>query len=314
MTPAVVSVIIVSYNCKDILMETATSLLDSGFDNYEMIIVENGDDGGAEHAAGIFPSIKVVMNDRNIGFAAANNKGARLASGDYILLLNPDTIVLPNTIKPMIDFMKSKGGCGICGPKILNSAGLHTTNPCPALSPSKMLSDLFLRRLLRLVKPDSKSEKSCRADFVHGSCMLIKRDVYEALGGLDESLFMYCEEFEFCTRALREGWETWYVSDAEVIHLGEGASDESLRWAIPLRWHSALSVYGRYRSTGWVLALRFTAMLNLLADFAGVVAASFAGKLRGSFSERMRGMCIALLTLLLPVEIGAKFIPVPDKR
>ena len=177
-----------------------------------------------------------------------------------------------------------------------------------------MISDLLLKRLLRLRKEAAKAEESCRSDFVHGSCMLIRRAVYDSLGGLDERLFMYCEEFEFSNRASAAGWETWYVSDAEVIHLGEGASDESLRWAIPLRWHSALAVYGRYRSTGWVLTLRVAAILNLIVDFVSTVVSSVTGKLRGSFSKRMEGLGRALLTLLLPVAVGAKFIPNPQQN
>lgn len=307
------SIIIVSYNCKELLIKTIESIIDKGLTNYEIIIIENGSDGGAKAVSEKYSQVKIGINENNAGFAAANNTGFNISIGEYILLLNPDTVVLPNTVDPMIQFMEANKTCGICGPKILNVDRKHTTNPCYEINPVELISSLFLKRLLRIDRSQQKPQKSCKAAYVHGSCMLIRREVYEVLGGLDETLFMYCEEFEFSNRARIYGWETWYVSDAEVIHFGEGASESGLRWAIPLRWHSALKVYGRYKNRLWMASLRFAGLLNLTVDFIAAISRYLISKEHGNLSERLKGLFTAVLVLLLPVEIGIRIIPIPNR-
>lgn len=305
------SIIIVSYNCKELLSKTIESIYTNSTIDYETIVVENGTDGGALSASLISSKIIVIVNKYNSGFAAANNEGFKKSTGKYILLLNPDTIILPNTILPLLAYMEENKKCGICGPKILNKDGLHTTNPCEALQPQKLFRDIFFNRLFKLSNDQLKPEQSSECAYVHGSCMLIRREVYEALGGLDESLFMYCEEFEISSRAREAGWKTCYVSDADVIHLGEGASSEALEWVLPLRWHSAIKVYSRYRNFLWMIYLRFAGLLNICVDLLSVI--SKVGHNRHKFKNQIRAFLTTLMVILLPSKTAYKFIPIPKK-
>jgi len=175
----------------------------------------------------------VMPQSRNGGFAFGNNASIRnaltsTAPVDYILLLNPDTVVKPGAVKALIDFMNAHPSVGIAGSQLENSDGSLEYSAHAFPSPLGELDSAarlgLLSRFLRRDKshsPKLNSAHSC--DWVSGASMIIRRKVIEDIGLMDEGYFLYFEEVDFCLRAQQAGWQCWYIPDSRVMHL-EGAS------------------------------------------------------------------------------------------
>ena len=190
---------------------------------------------------------RVVPAERNGGFAFGNNVGIRMAMSDptppdYVMLLNPDTVVRPGAIKALVEFMDAHPQVGIAGSLLGNSEG---GVDCSAHRMHSPLSELdggarlgVLSRLLRwyVVSEVPRSEAHA-CDWVSGASMIIRRRVIEDIGLMDERFFLYFEEVDYCWRAKKAGWEIWYVPQARVLHL-EGAS-------------TGISTGSRRRATYW---------------------------------------------------------------
>lgn len=166
--------------------------------------------------------------DRNGGFAFGNNAAIRIAlesaqPPDHILLLNPDTIVCPQALEPMLDFMSAHPTVGIVGSRLENPDGSPQNSSFRFPS---LLNELdfswrfgFLSKLLsRWALTPPLSESACQTDWVSGACLMVRREVFEAVGLLDENYFMYFEEVDFCQQAQKAGWSCWYVPQSRVIH------------------------------------------------------------------------------------------------
>lgn len=200
-----------------------------------------------------FPAVKLIANKDNKLFAIANNQGAEIASGDYLLLLNSDTLVYGDNLQRMIDFLDRQQEDVICiGPKILNkdkslqSCGM----PRSGSLTQHFLSSFCLDKLVPLhrIIPElyRKPDRMHITGWVSGCCMIIPRKKYQEVGGLNEKLVFYGEEPEFGWRTHRLGYKTIYYSDAEIIHLG-GASttpknkiDEDTFFKLDMQRYSSL--------------------------------------------------------------------------
>lgn len=219
------SIIIISFDTKELLRECLTSVLNQtkGVE-FEVIVVDNGSsDTSVEMVKKEFPQIKLIKNKENLGFAKANNQALRQSHGEYVLLLNSDTKIVNNALVKLVNFAESKKDLGIAGPRLLNlndtpqpSAAPFYTLPVTAIS--LFSGDKFLRQ---------SPSKSTPVDWVSGACFLIKREVIEKIGLLDERFFMYAEEMEFCYRAKKAGYQVYFYPQAEVIHLIQGGSSAS---------------------------------------------------------------------------------------
>jgi O-antigen biosynthesis protein len=223
------SVIIVNYNVRDYLGNALRSVSEAlrGIDG-EVIVVDNAsDDGSVEMVRSDHPSVKVISNAKNLGFAAANNLALREARGRYLLLLNPDTVVQEDTFQAIIRFLDGHPRAGIAGCRILNPDGTlqpacRRSFPTPWVAFTKIsgLSALYPRSRafgrynLGYLDPEASHE----VDAVSGSFMAVRREAYEQAGGLDEEYFMYGEDLDWCYKIKQAGWEVWYVADTRIIH------------------------------------------------------------------------------------------------
>lgn len=175
----------------------------------------------------------VVPLDRNGGFAYGNNEGIRLALAaagrvDYVLLLNPDTVVHPGAIKALVAFMDGNLEVGIAGSRLENATGAVDCSAHRAPSPLGELDGsarlgLVSRLLQRYVVSPPIRKEAHECDWVSGASMIIRRHVLEEIGPMDEGYFLYFEEVDFCCRTRAAGWSVWYVPDSRVMHL-EGAA------------------------------------------------------------------------------------------
>lgn len=230
-----ISVIIISYNVKEFLHQSLLSLQKtlSGFKS-EIIVVDNASvDGSKRIIKKEFPDIQLIENDDNVGFARACNQGLEIAEGKYLLLLNPDTLLQEDTVPKMIKFFEDHPEAGAAGCKILNADGTlqkacRRSFPTPSVAIPKMLglsrlfpqNKLFAKYNLTYKDPDKLTE----VDAVSGSFLMLRKEVYDQIGGLDEDYFMYGEDLDFCYRIKEAGWKIYYVPDTQIVHYkGESA-------------------------------------------------------------------------------------------
>lgn len=223
------SIIIVNYNVKEFLQNLLHSIEKASSNlTKEIIIVDNSsDDGSVEFIKEKFPQIKLVANQANLGFGKANNIALKEAKGNFILLINPDAIVAEDTFDKMIEFFNQKPEAGLVGCKILNLDGTlqlscRRSFPGPWTSFTKVTglsslfpnSKLFARYNLTYLDENLTYE----VDAISGSFMMMKREVYEKVGGFDEQFFMYGEDLDLCYRIQKAGFKVYYYSDTQIIH------------------------------------------------------------------------------------------------
>ena len=234
------SIIIVNYNVKEFLQNLLHSI-DKALQNLssEIIVVDNAsDDGSVEWIKSKFPSVKLIENKTNLGFGKANNQALKIAEGKYLLLINPDAIVSEDTFTKMIDFLEGQKDAGLAGCKILNPDGslqlaCRRSFPGPWTSFCKVTglsnffpnSKMFARYNLTYLNENQTYE----VDAISGSFMMLKRVVYEKLGGFDEQFFMYGEDLDLCYRVQKAGYKVFYVHTTQVIHYkGESTKRSSM--------------------------------------------------------------------------------------
>lgn len=223
------SIIIVNYNVKEFLQNLLHSISKSSDKiNREIIIVDNAsNDGSVEFISEKFPEFNIIANNKNLGFSKANNIGMKQATGKYILLINPDTLVSEDTFEKMIRFFEENPIVGLAGCKILNPDGTLQlacrrsfpgpwTSFCKVAGLSNLFpeSRIFARYNLTYLDPCQTYE----VDAISGSFMMFRKDVYEKIGGLDEKFFMYGEDLDFCYRAQKSGYKVFYVHSTQIIH------------------------------------------------------------------------------------------------
>ncbi|KPL00440.1 MAG: hypothetical protein AMJ91_04795 [candidate division Zixibacteria bacterium SM23_73_3] len=223
------SIIIVNYNVKEFLRRCLNSIFDFHKDlNFEVMVIDNNsEDQSANMVRRKFPQVKLYENKRNEGFSAACNQGIRETKGRYVLLLNPDTEFTPGGISKMVEFMDANPQVGICGPRMIDSQGkIHfSCRSFPSYltaisSGQSILNRLFPHNPLSrkyLLKDQDQNQKR-EVDWISGSCLLTKREVFERIGLLDEIFFMYVEDVDFCYRAKKAGFSVYYFPNVEIVH------------------------------------------------------------------------------------------------
>lgn len=227
------SVIIVSFNTQNVLDECIASIKKSNTKTlYEIIVIDNAShDGSVEMLEQKYPEVKIIKNKENRLFAIANNQGAKVARGEYLLLLNSDTLVYEGNLDRMVKYMDELDKKIICiGPKILNldkslqAQGMYGfylwDSFCFHFKLGKLLPSFIGRWVLPPATYSWNSNIPHEVGWVTGCAMLIRRKEYLEIGGLNEQLEFYGEEPEFSYRAKRNGYLTYYYPDAEIIHLG----------------------------------------------------------------------------------------------
>ena len=223
-----ISIIIVSWNVCELLKKCIESIYKHTRGvTFEIFVIDNGSaDNSASMVKKKFPEVKLTINQKNKGFAAANNQGIKQSSGNYILLLNPDTELKEDSLTKIKEFMKQNDGCGIAGCHLLNSDGSHqdSVRRFPGFLDQALIL-LKLRHILPNLTPlrrylcaDFDYSREQKVDQIMGAFFMIKREVIDKIGLLDEKFFIWFEEVDFCKRAQKAGWQVAYTPVTSVIH------------------------------------------------------------------------------------------------
>lgn len=239
---ASVWIVIVNYRTADLAADCLRSIARQidGLPGLHTIVADNASgDGSVEKLTGIIDRERwhgwasVLPLDRNGGFAFGNNAGIRevLRSAchvDYVMLLNPDTIVRGEAIHALVDFMDAHQRVGIAGSRLENGEGSAECSAHNAFSPLGELESgarlgILSRALHRYAVSPPMRETAHECDWVSGASLIVRREVFEQIGLLDEGYFLYFEEADLCLRARKAGWKIWFVPESRIIHL-EGAS------------------------------------------------------------------------------------------
>ncbi len=232
-----VSVVIVSYNTRDVLRRCLTTLDDEARQvPLETLIVDNGSrDGSVEMVAREFPHVRLIQAGKNLGFAAANNVLFRFGQGKYLVLLNSDAFLLPGSLRRALDRMEAEPNTGLGGGRLIGEDG--SWQPSARLFPSVFNDFLSLTGLAHRFRKSRFFGRADRTwadplqetdtDWVPGAFSIVRSSVLDEIGGFDESFFLYYEEVDLCRRIRAAGYAVRYWPDVVVVHLG-GESSKSM--------------------------------------------------------------------------------------
>lgn len=221
------SIIIVNWNTRDLLIQCLQSLDDTAESEFDVWIVDNGSsDGSVAAVREQFPHVHLIANSENVGFVRANNQVLARCQGRYVLLLNSDTEALPNSVDETVEFMETHPNAGILGVRLLNPD--RTFQASYTVFPTLWREFLILSGLGRwLIRPSFPSYgpqvevgPQKIVGYMEGAYLMARREAVKQVGGLDERIFMYAEEVDWCYRFHQAGWEVWYLPQTPIVHHG----------------------------------------------------------------------------------------------
>lgn len=242
-----VTCVIVNYNAGDILESSVKTWFNSAPD-LQLIIVDNASTDKSLEFAAHLPQdapVRVIKNQRNLGFSVAVNQGLALADTDYTLILNPDCLLKSGAIAEMIDAFNHASNVGVVGPLLLNPDGTEQAGGRRAI-PTPWRSFVRTFGLARFSKRWPKlyqdfylhkeplPEHAIEVEAISGACMLVKRSAIEDVGLMDEDYFMHCEDLDWCMRIRQNGWKILFIPSAVVVH-HQGTCSRSR--PIFVEWH-----------------------------------------------------------------------------
>lgn len=232
-----VSVIIVNWNTRQLLYDCLKSMKDTTKNvTYEIIVVDNNSsDDSVEMLAEQFPDIKLIVNDKNLGFAAANNQGIEISQGRYVLLLNSDTLLYEGAIEKNVIYADDNPDAAVFGCRVMNSPDsvgmtcfsfptlLNLFFSMTGLEQAFKMNRLFGRERMRWWPRDTFR----RVDVVTGMYMFVRKNAIDEVGVMDDSFFFYYEETDWCYRFAKAGWKALFNPEAIIMHVGGGGQSSS---------------------------------------------------------------------------------------
>jgi N-acetylglucosaminyl-diphospho-decaprenol L-rhamnosyltransferase len=248
------SVVIVNYASWPLTVRCVGSLLATGYEGLEVVVVDND----REEPPELPPSVALIRNKENVGFARACNAGAAAATGEVVVFINPDTVVARDFFERVGAFFEANPKAGVAGPRILDAEGglqlsarREISLVSGLLGRTSLLTRLFPKSsLVRSHFPAvTEAESPAAVDWVSGACMAVRREVLEETGGFDGRFFMYFEDADLCRRVRGAGWLVYYVPGVEVVHQ-TGGSSRSRPKAIWLLHKSAFLYHRKHGAHG----------------------------------------------------------------
>jgi N-acetylglucosaminyl-diphospho-decaprenol L-rhamnosyltransferase len=269
------SIIYVNWNSLDYLYESIASVYrHTRHIAFEIVVVDNAStETGIESLSQQFPKVVLIKSDKNLGFAGANNLGFKHSSGEFVLLLNPDTKLIGPSINIMMEHIRSLPDAGVVGCKLLNTNGsvqLSSIQRFPTIL-NQAIDAEFLRlrwphcRLWKIAPLFANDVKVMNVDVIPGACMLLRRRVFQDVGLYSEDYFMYAEDLDLNFKLKRAGFKNYYVGEAAIIHHGGGSSSRQKvsHWATIMKYRAMLLLFRKNR--GWVYGYSYRMAIGMVA-------------------------------------------------
>ena len=271
MSEVKVSIVIVNYNVKDLILTCIRSIYQfcGNTGELEIIVIDNKSiDGSCQAIRTEFPSVILLENNENEGFPKANNQGFSIAKGDYIFMLNPDTEFQENSIEKLWQFLEDNKTVGIVAPGLLNTDGTHQSSVWRYPSLFSIFCEFhYLTSLLKRKNYlDKDFTKQFEAESFSGAAIFFRKTVLDKIGNLDETMF-WIEDVEFCYRAVQNGINCVYFPETKIIHhIGQSAK-KNYTISISNQVFNKIKFFNKHHSN-------FSAKLVILLSFLHVVQKS----------------------------------------
>ena len=297
------SVVIVNYNVKYYLEQCLESVrrASQGL-QVEVFVVDNlSTDGSVPYLRERFPEVTFIENNENVGFARANNQAIRQSRGEYVLLLNPDTILCEDTLRRFVDFMDAHPEAGAAGAYMLHADGTFAPEsrrglPTPFVAFCKMsgLTRLFPKSRLfgRYYMGYLDVNEANRIEAISGACMMLRREALDRVGLLDEDFFMYGEDIDLSYRILQGGYHNYFLPVRMLHYKGESTVKNSYRYVYTFYQAMRLFFRKHYSHYSWVISLPIN-----LAIWASSFMTYVANRLR--YRKKRRGTSLSLNALVI---------------
>jgi GT2 family glycosyltransferase len=277
----VVSIIIVSHNCKGPLQACLRSLADERqLTPLEVILVDNDSQDDTGYAvASEFPWVQLIVNRQNVGFARAINEGLRFAKGDHLLLLNPDTVVPAGTTARIVGELERRPDVGMLGCKLVRPDGTFD-HACKRGFPTVLSAVYYFTGLARAF-PDSPRlaqytaahlgiDETGTVDAINGAFMLVRRSAADDVGGLDERYWLWAEDLDWCHRFWEKGWKVLYWPEVEVVHLKSASVGEHRSLRLNFAFHRSIWLfYAKHHAPHRSPVLSAVVALGVWSKFIG---------------------------------------------
>lgn len=271
MTPAL-SICIVNWNTRTDLRALLQAVRADAGDAAEVIVVDNGStDSSVDMVRREFPWAHLIANADNRGYARATNQAIAAARGQFLFLLNPDSLVRPGCCARLQRFLEEHPNAGAAGPRVLNpdgslqsscrrfptfAAGLFRGTPLGWLLPGNRFTRAYLMQEWDHTTPRE-------VEWLSGAALMVRRAAVAQVGPLDERFFMFCEDVDWAYRARAAGWERWYVPDAVVVHTIGRATDQAVLPMVRAFHRSMLRFYWKHYAASWPLLIRWLPALGI---------------------------------------------------
>ncbi len=275
------SIIIVNYNVKFFLQQCLTSVFNAlkKIESEVWVVDNNSVDGSVKMIKNDFPQTKLLSNKKNVGFSKANNQAIKKSKGEYVVLLNPDTIVEETTFEKVVNFMDKHTNAGGLGVKMIDGKGNFLPEskrgvPTPEVSFYKMfgLTKLFpkSKRFAKYYYGHLSKDETNKVEVLSGAFMMLRKKVLDKIGYLDESFFMYGEDIDLSYRILKAGYDNYYFSDTTIVHYkGESTKKGSLNYVYV--FYNAMIIFAKKH-----FANKNARFFMILIKFAIILRASLS--------------------------------------
>lgn len=293
MVQAEIAFIIVNYNTVDLLQTCLASIIDSTSLNHVIVVVDNhSTDGSADMVKTQFPDVKLIPNSVNLGFPKAVNQGLKAVLAPYYFILNSDILILENTIPILYNYISQKPKVGIVAPAqvLPNGQAILSIYPFPNLrrewARNIFFTDIWKYRFWGHKLAESM-EETVSVDWIMGAALFVRAEMIADIGYMDEAIFMYGEELDWCYRAHLAGWLIDFLPNAKIIHYESASADKTFsvyryQRVVKSNYYVGAKHFGFWRLPFFVLAQLIGSLLriNIAAVFCIFGKRSFCAQVR----------------------------------
>lgn len=266
-----ISIVIVNWNTRALLLDCLTSVYAKVRDlSFEVFVVDNAStDGSVEAAREQYPQVRIILNEKNLGFAAGNNTALRVIQGKYALLLSTDTVLTDGAVSKLYRLMEERQDVAMSCGQLLNRDGSKQNSIANFPSPLSLLCNETILRLLFPKKFPSKRREYTEpvsVDSCIGACLMVRKKAMDEVGLLDERYFVFMEETDWALSMHRAGWKSCFVPDAKIYHLQGQSAGHNVKARI-MFYRSRYSYFKKWFPISWPL-LSFVVVTRLVVNIA----------------------------------------------